>query len=105
MTGLSELTWLETEETPPSAIYIKNNLKTLIPLEGLIDPENEVSRLKKTIVKLEKERSMISGKLENKKFLENAPKELVNDQKERHKNIVMKVGNLKDQLNEIAKLI
>ena len=48
---------------------------------------------------------MISGKLENKKFLQNAPKELVSDQKERHENIVMEVGNLKDQLNEIAKLI
>ena len=105
MGGLSELTWLETEETPPSAIYIQDNLKTLIPLEGLIDPANEVSRLKKTIVKLEKERSMISGKLENKKFLENAPKGLVNDQKERHENIVMEIGNLEDQLNEISKLI
>ena len=48
---------------------------------------------------------MISGKLENKKFLENAPKELVNDQKERHKNIVMEIINLEDQLNEISKLI
>tara|TARA_B110000240_G_scaffold150406_1_gene166608 strand:- start:239 stop:619 length:381 start_codon:yes stop_codon:yes gene_type:complete len=105
MTGLSELTWLETGETPPCAIYVQNNLKTLIPLEGLIDPANEVSRLKKTIEKLEKERSMISGKLENEKFLQNAPKELVSDQKERHENIVMEVGNLKDQLNEIAKLI
>jgi valyl-tRNA synthetase len=105
MTGLSELTWLETRETPPCAIYVQNNLKTLIPLEGLIDPANEVSRLKKTIVKLEKERSMISGKLENKKFLENAPKELVKDQKGRHENIVMEVNNLQEQLAEIAKLI
>ena len=48
---------------------------------------------------------MISGKLENKKFLENAPKELINDQKGRHENIVMEIGNLEDQLNEISKLI
>ena len=48
---------------------------------------------------------MISGKLENKKFLENAPKELVKDQKGRHENIVMEVNNLQEQLAEIAKLI
>ena len=48
---------------------------------------------------------MISGKLENKKFLENAPAELVNDQKTRHANIVMEIDNLKIQLNEISKLI
>ena len=54
---------------------------------------------------MEKERSMISGKLENKKFLENAPTDLINGQKTRHKNIVTEVDNLKSQLNEITKLI
>ena len=105
MTGLSELTWLEKGVSPPSAIYVQNHLKTLIPLEGLIDPTSEVSRLEKAILKLEKERSMISGKLENKKFLENAPADLIKNQKTRHKTIVIEVNNLKDQLNEITKLI
>ena len=105
MTGLSELTWLGTGISPPSAIFVQNNLKTLVPLEGLIDPTNEISRVEKAIMKLEKERSMISGKLENKKFLENAPTDLINGQKTRHKNIVTEVDNLKGQLNEITKLI
>ena len=105
MTGLSELTWLGTRISPPSAIFVQNNLKTLVPLEGLIDPTNEISRVEKAIMKLEKERSMISGKLENKKFLENAPTDLINGQKTRHKNIVTEVDNLKGQLNEITKLI
>ena len=105
MTSLSELTWLGTGISPPSAIFVQNNLKTLVPLEGLIDPTNEISRVEKAIMKLEKERSMISGKLENKKFLENAPTDLINGQKTRHKNIVTEVDNLKGQLNEITKLI
>ena len=105
MTGLSELTWLETAISPPSAIFVQNHLKTLVPLEGLINPTNEVLRVEKAIMKLEKERSMISGKLENKKFLENAPTDLINGQKARHKNIVTEVDNLKGQLNEITKLI
>ena len=105
MTGLSELTWLGTGISPPSAIFVQNHLKTLVPLEGLINPTNEVLRVEKAIMKLEKERSMISGKLKNKKFLENAPTDLINGQKARHKNIVTEVDNLKGQLNEITKLI
>jgi len=105
MTGLSELTWLGTGISPPSAIFVQNHLKTLVPLEGLIDPTNEISRVEKAIMKLEKERSMILGKLENKEFLENAPTDLINGQKARHENIVTEVDNLKGQLNEITKLI
>ena len=105
MTGLSELTWLGTGISPPSAIFVQNNLKTLVPLEGLIDPTNEISRVEKAIMKLEKEKSMISGKLENKEFLENAPADLISGQKARHENIVIEVDNLKSQLNEITKLI
>jgi len=105
MTGLSELTWLGTGISPPSAIFVQNHLKTLVPLEGLIDPTNEISRVEKAIMKLEKERSMILGKLENKEFLENAPTDLINGQKARHENIVTEVDNLKSQLNEITKLI
>ncbi|HIE49216.1 MAG TPA: valine--tRNA ligase, partial [Gammaproteobacteria bacterium] len=99
------LTWLGTGISPPSAIFVQNHLKTLVPLEGLIDPTNEISRVEKAIMKLEKERSMILGKLENKEFLENAPTDLINGQKARHENIVTEVDNLKGQLNEITKLI
>ena len=105
LANLSEITWLnESDLTPPSAISVNKELKILIPLEGLIDPQNEILRLEKNISKLSKEKIMILGKLQNVKFLDNAPKELVEGQKEREAIISSEILNLENELTEIKKL-
>ena len=53
------------------------DLKILIPLEGLIDAKEEELRLTKKIAKLTQEKEMLNKKLENKSFIANAPEELV----------------------------
>jgi len=46
--GLESLEWIDDEENiPPSAAVVVEGLKILIPLEGLIDPEEESQRLTK----------------------------------------------------------
>ena len=105
LNNLSELSWTGPEELPPSAIYINKSLKVLIPLEGLIDPESEVLRLDKKISKLKKEQIAITGKLSNKKFTENAPKEIIAEQREREENLYVETANLENQVTEIRKLI
>ena len=104
--GLESLEWMkEGEELPPSAVVVLENLKILIPLEGLIDPEEESKRLTKKIDKKSKEHKMLSSKLENKKFTDNAPKELVQEQQERFGLISKELSNLNDQLKEISRLL
>jgi len=104
--GLESLEWMkEGEELPPSAVVVLENLKILIPLEGLIDPKEESQRLRKKIDKASKEHKMLSSKLENKKFTDNAPKELVQEQQERFELISKELSNLNDQLKEISRLL
>ena len=104
--GLESLEWMkEGEELPPSAAVVLENLKILIPLEGLIDPKEESQRLRKKIEKASKEHKMLSSKLENKKFTDNAPKELVQEQQERFELISKELSNLNDQLKEISRLL
>ena len=103
--GLESLVWMkEGDELPPSAIVVLENLKILIPLEGLIDPKEESQRLVKKIDKTSKEHKMLSSKLENKKFTENAPIELVQEQQERFELISKELSSLNDQLKEIGRL-
>ena len=83
---------------------VVENLKVLIPLEGLIDPKEESKRLTKKIEKMSKEHKMLSSKLNNKKFTDNAPKELVKDQQERLELISKELNNLDHQLKEISRL-
>lgn len=52
-------------------------LKVIIPLEGLVDFDEEIKRIKKTIEKLEKDVSLLSGKLGNEKFVQNADEDVI----------------------------
>ncbi|PLX26498.1 valine--tRNA ligase [Candidatus Parcubacteria bacterium] len=63
-------------------------------LIGAIDQEKEAERIKKEIANLEKMIEMIKSKLDNKAFVENAPEEIVNAEKE-------KLSKYKEELNKL----
>lgn len=52
-------------------------VKVIIPLEGLVDFDEELKRITKSIEKLTKDISMLNGKLSNEKFVKNADEEVV----------------------------
>ena len=56
-----------------------------LSLKDIIDLEEEKNRLNKNLIKINSEISKIQLKLEDKKFLDNAPEEIVNEQKKRKK--------------------
>ena len=106
LSGLKAIKWADPQdESPPASIFTRENLKVLIPLEGLIDAEKESERLIKKIAKISKEKDMLASKLSNKKFTENAPKELVSSQKERLSVLAIELDNLRAQISELNKLI
>jgi valyl-tRNA synthetase len=55
--------------------------KVIIPLEGLVDFDEEVKRINKTIEKLQKDIGVLNGKLTNEKFLANAEEEVIQNDK------------------------
>ena len=83
----------------------QEDLKILIPLEGLIDAKEEELRLTKKIAKLTQEKEMLNKKLENKSFIANAPEDLVATQKNRYEVLSKELDNLSEQMIEIQKLI
>ena len=73
--GIKQLS--ENDSSPESATALVGEMKILIPLAGLIDKEQEILRLNKEIDKLIKHQQQLSGKLNNKKFISEAPKAVV----------------------------
>lgn len=59
------------------ATQVAGNVEVLIPLSGLIDLEEEASRLKKEIDKIQKDVDFFTRKLGNEKFVQNAPQEVL----------------------------
>ena len=71
------------EDVPKGAIQTLVGETTLIlPIADIIDLDAERMRLKKRIDKLEDDINKISQQLDNKKFIENAPEEIIAEQKE-----------------------
>ncbi len=104
--GLKDIIWAEeSAQDIPSSMFTRDNLKVMIPLEGLIDAKEEMQRLNKKISKLIQEKEMLGSKLSNKNFIENAPKDLVEAQKDRFSVLSTELENLDFQMNEIVKMI
>jgi valyl-tRNA synthetase len=93
---------LSEQDIPPGSIQTVVDEATLIlPIADIIDLDKERERLKKQIIKLEQDIKKISQKLDNKKFIENAPEEIVAEQKQRREEAEQVLGKLSAALNQL----
>ncbi len=73
---ITELT--SADEIPKGSIAISaKGASFALPLEGIIDVEEEKKRLSKSLDKLQKELTALKGRLQNSKFRESAPEEVI----------------------------
>jgi len=76
--------------------------EVLMPLEGLIDVEAEVERLSKEIGKVRGEVAKSEGKLGNARFVERAPAEVVEQEKQRLAEWKSKLEQLGEMLDALG---
>ncbi len=99
---LDNVEWLESDQKAPvAATQLHDGLEILVPLAGLIDIEAEQLRLEKEISKLESGLKIVSGKLDNRKFMENAPEEVVSKEREKEQSMTGALQALKQKLNQL----
>ena len=92
---VDSITWVKpASENPPSTSAMINALEVLIPLDGLVDKNVELSRLEKEIKSLKNEISRTEKKLGNPVFVKKAPPDIV--EKQRNKLI-----DYKNKLNAL----
>jgi valyl-tRNA synthetase len=102
---IEQITWLEADaEAPMSATSLVGNMEILVPMAGLIDVEAETARLNKEIEKLEKDLIRIEGKLNNPKFIDKAPADVVLKEKNKQAGQQQAMQKLKQQLQQIITL-
>ncbi|MDR2050472.1 MAG: valine--tRNA ligase [Deltaproteobacteria bacterium] len=92
---LEELRLERKGEAPrPAAEQVAAGNEIFVSLEGVVDLPAERARLDKELAKLEKERLLLQGKLENRNYVEKAPAELV----ERDRRRVAELGAAEEKL-------
>ncbi|MEO1306658.1 MAG: hypothetical protein AAFV38_01670, partial [Pseudomonadota bacterium] len=75
-----------------------------LPLEGIIDPAEETARLTKSLAKLEKEQKGLNGRLNNPKFIDSAPEDVVAESRARRAELVEEIAKMKDAIARLAEL-
>lgn len=83
---------------PKSATAVVSASKIILPLADLIDLDAEVARQQKKLDKLTAEKKSLLGRINNPKFVANAPKELIEQTKAR-------ISEIEIQENTISELI
>lgn len=73
----------------------------VIPLEGLVDLEEEIKRLTKNMEKIQKDIHILSQKLNNENYLKNAPQDLVEQDQTLLKDSEAKFKIMQDSLNRL----
>ncbi len=86
---------------PATATAIIEQVTLFVSLEGIVDFKKEEQRLEKEILKLAKELSAVSNKLQNENFLNKAPEEIVAKVRGKHDSLEQKKTKLENNLEKI----
>lgn len=90
------------EEKPAkSSTAIVSGIEVILPLEGMVDIDKEIERLEKNLEEVELEIRRAQGKLANEGFVNKAPQELVEREKEKLNEYLDKKEKLLNRLSEL----
>lgn len=88
----------DSDRPSKSIMAATTHSEIFIPLEGVINLDDQIKRLEKDLLKANKEYSKLEGKLNNKKFISNAPEEVVIEVKSKANEFKDKIDSLTDNI-------
>ena len=91
----------DTTKPKQSATSIESDFELYVSLEGLIDVDTEVKRLEKQLAEKMKHVQATRNKLSNSSFVDKAPAEVVQQQRELVADLVSQVRIIEDNLRDL----
>ncbi|MDT3698497.1 MAG: valine--tRNA ligase [Thermincola sp.] len=100
LAGASDIILQQSLDTKPDNAMsaITRGVEVFMPLKGLIDIEKEIARLEKELATLDKELARVTGKLSNSGFLDKAPADVIEKEREKQKEFLDKKRTIEDRL-------
>ncbi len=86
---------------PKSATAVVSASKIILPLADLIDLDAEIARQQKKLDKLTAEKKSLSGRINNPKFVANAPQELIEQTKSRISEIEIQEKTISELIQSL----
>lgn len=100
---VENISYLESGTDVPkkSAAAVVWASRIIVPLENLIDFNEEIARQQKKLDKLTAEKKSLEGRINNPKFVANAPKELIEQTKDRINEITLQEKTIEELINSL----
>jgi valyl-tRNA synthetase len=92
------------EQPPAAATALLDDTRLLVPMKGMIDVDAERKRLGKQMDKVQADLSRARAKLDNPNFVNNAPADVVTQEKQRAADFERQVAQLSEQLEKLHEL-
>ena len=92
------------EEPPAAATALLDELRLLVPMKGMIDVDAERKRLGKQRDKVQTDLDRARSKLDNANFVNNAPADVVTQEKQRAADFERQLAQLSEQLEKLDEL-
>jgi valyl-tRNA synthetase len=90
---------------PKGAVsYIFNELEIFVPLAGLVDIDQELAKLEKEKDKVSQQLQKVEAKLGNRKFIDNAPREVVAGEQEKQETLSAKLAKIAESMERLRHL-
>ena len=93
----------EVQVPPMNATVTLGDMDVIVDLDGLIDRDAERLRLEKEQEKNQKKKSAIEGKLKNSKFVDNAPADIVQRERDTLEKINSQLESIQASLDALSK--
>ena len=91
----------EVKKIKGSSVAVRNHVEVYVPLEGLLDLDLEIGRLKKEEAKIEESIIFIGKKLLSEAFLKKAPKEVIAKEQEKQEECLKKKERILENLQKL----
>ncbi|USK58983.1 valine--tRNA ligase [Peribacillus asahii] len=95
---------VEVEEPAQAMTAVVTGVELILPLQGLINIDEEVKRLEKELDKLNKEVERVQKKLGNEGFVKKAPEKVIEEERAKEKDYVEKRDAVIHRINELKQL-
>jgi len=83
---------------------VRANFEVYVPLEGVLNIEEEVARMMKEKTKVVESLSFLNKKLASEDFLKRAPKEVVEKERARYQELVLKDERLDGTIQRLKEM-
>ena len=103
---VEQVTFLKDSEGKPSQALtaLVDEIEIYLPLEGVIDLPQEIARLEKDLLGVEKDLAKAAAKLDNENFMHKAPADIVAKEKNKKEELRGRREKLAARIAELRKL-